>query len=167
MIQLGQDYIDRLNAQYSGGKFIKAVILTEDPTAPTLRYWADHPEPITFQGNTYTPLAMKWDNIKTSAGMTIEGASVSVSNLAGVAVKYLKQIDVSGLPVKLQLLHLDLLNSFTPYWQRIGKILSVQADMNSATFTVGRQLGKNYLPRKVFLQSEFPGLTSEVPKIFG
>lgn len=167
MLNLGADYVDKLNSQYQGGKFIKAVIVTEDPVGPVLKYWADHEEPITFQGNTYTPLHMVWNNIKTSQSMPIEGSQITVSNLGGQAVKYLKELDISGNTVRLQLLHLDLLNSTTVYWQRIGKIIAAQADINVVTFTVGRQLGKNYLPRKVFLQSEFPGLISEQPKIFG
>jgi|SRR5215471_1951814 len=167
MLNLGPDYVDKLNAQYQGGKFIKAIILTEDPVGPVLKYWADNEEAITFQGQTYTPLRMRWENIKTSQSMAIDGCSITVSNLAGQAVKYLKEIDVSSNPVKIQLLHLDLLSSFSVYWQRVGKVLSAQADMNVVTFSVGRQLSRNYLPRKVFLQTEFPGLTSQVPKIFG
>jgi len=167
MLNIGSDYVDHLNSQYQGGKFIKAIILTEDPSVPTLTYWADNEEAITYQGHIYAPIRMRWDNIKTSGSMTIEGCSVSVSNLGGQAVKYIKVLDISGNGVAQQLLHLDLLNSFTVPWQRFGKVLGVQADQNIVTFTLGRQLSRSYLPRKVYLQTEFPGLTSEVPKIFG
>src|SRR5215831_10056722 len=104
MLNLGPDYIQKFNAQYQGGKFIKAVILTEDPSVPTLTYWADNEEAITYQGHTYTPLRMRWDNIKTSQSMTIEGATIAVSNLGGQAVKYIKDLDITGNGVALQLL---------------------------------------------------------------
>src|SRR5215831_14625056 len=108
MLNLGPDYFDRLNAQYQAGNFIKPVTLPEDPSGPVYKYWADNEEAITFGGQTYTPLRMRWENIKTSQSMAIDGASISVSNLAGQAVRYLKEIDISGNPVRLQLLHLDL-----------------------------------------------------------
>src|SRR5215471_21766552 len=126
MLNLGPDYIEKFNAQYQGGKFIKAVILTEDPSIPTLTYWADNEEGITYLGHAYTALRMRWDNIKTSGSMTIEGATITVSNLGGYAVKYIKELDISGNSVTLQLLHLDLLNSFTVPWQRFAKVISIQ-----------------------------------------
>jgi len=162
-----RDYIDSLNKVYRGGKFIKAIVLTENPVGPVRRYWADHEEAISFAGNTYEPLHMRWDNIKTSASMPIEGASISVSNLTGAVRRYIREIDITGNEVIIQLLHLDLLATLTTYWQRKGKVLAgPSADVLTGTFIVGRQLGRNRLPRKVFLRSDFPGLTSDIPRIF-
>lgn len=166
MIEFGNDYIDRLNRTYKGGKWLKAVILTENPEGPVLKYKVDHEESIVFQGNTYEPLHMRWDNIKTSHGMPTEGATISVSNITSEATNYVKQVDISGNQIIIQLLHLDLLSTLTSYWQRKYKVLGVQADVRVATFTVGRQLGRNRLPRKVFLRDQFKGLTSDVPRIF-
>lgn len=166
MIIFDDDYVARLNANYSGGKFIKAVILTEDTVGPVLKYWVDLETTIDFDGHTYEPLHMRFDNIKTSQGMPTEGANISVSNLGNQAIRYVKNLDISGNPVTVQILHLDLLSTLTNYWQRRYKVLGVQADRQTATFSVGRQLGRNRLPRKVFLRSIFPGLTSDVPRIF-
>lgn len=163
-LQLGQDWVDRLNALYTDGtRFLKVVELTESPGS--VSYWVDNPEPIVFNGNTYTPLAMRWENIKTSQSMTIEGWNIAISNLSGQAVRYLKQFDPSGCPVWMRLLHTKLLASATVHWKRYGKILSVRGTPAAVQFTIGRQLGRNMQPNELFLQSEFPSLTSEIPKI--
>ena len=135
-------------------------------TAPLTRYWADHESAIDFKGNTYQPLHMVWQNIKTTQSMPTEGASISVGNLGNIAVRYVKAYDVTGNTVIIQLLHLDLLSNLTNYWQRRYKVLGVQADQMLATFTVGRQLGKNKLPRRVFTRKLFRGISSDVPRIF-
>ena len=135
-------------------------------TAPLIRYWADHESAIDFKGNTYVPLHMVWQNIKTTQGMPTEGASISVGNLGNIAVRYVKAWDVTGNTVIIQLLHLDLLSNLTNYWQRRYKVLGVQADQMLATFSVGRQLGKNKLPRRVFTRQLFKGISSDVPRIF-
>lgn len=163
-LQLGQDWVDQLNSLESGGgKFIKTVELTEEPG--TVRYWADHEEPITFGGNTYLPLQMRWDNIKSSQSMTIEGWNVTVSNLAGQVGRYLKIFDPSGCPVWLRLLHTKLLGSATVHWKRYGKVLSVRANVQSGTFTIGRDIGRNMQPNELFLIDEFPSLIPETPRI--
>lgn len=133
--------------------------------APLNRYWVDHEESIVFNGNTYQPLHMKWENIKTSQGMPTEGANVSVSNLGNQVVRYLKDLDISGNTVILQLLNIDLLSIVTGFWRRQFTILSVSADQSLAVFSVGRSLGRNKLPRKVYLRSEWKGLTSDVARI--
>lgn len=166
------------NGDGSSGLFVWAAQLEESDVigprmlasgsrvyAPLTKYWVDHEESIVFAGNTYQPLHMVWANIKTSQGMPTEGATVSVSNLGNHAIRYLKDIDISGNEVVIQLLHLDLLSTLTNYWRRRYKVLSVSADQTLATFTVGRELGRNKLPRKVFLRSEWPALSSDVPRI--
>lgn len=166
MLIFDQAYLDKLNANYEGGQFVKAVILTENPVGPVLKYFVDHEEAIVFQGNTYEPLRMSWENIKTSQGMPIEAMTLTVSNLTGKAAKYVKEIDISGNTVTLQLLHLNLLATTTKHWQRFGKILGIpNVDRNVVAFAIGRQLGRNMSPRKVFLQSEFRGLSSDVVRI--
>ena len=169
MLLLSSEFIQRLNAQYQGGLFVKVVELVEDPDAgPLIRYFVDHTEPITWNGNTYNPLHMAWDNIKTSAGMPIDAATISISNIeyGGVPAQYIKTIDVTDNEVTLRILHLDLLNEITGHWVRTGTVLAVSGDVSVITFTVGRRLGRNVLPRKIFLQRDWPGLSSEIPRIF-
>ena len=165
MLDLSQDFVDKLNAQYSGGRFVKTVILTESYGPTVNKYWADYEDGLTFNGNFYEPLRMKWEGLKTSQGMPTEGSSVTVSNLGNQAIKYVKILDITGNDVVLRLLHEDLLDNLTGYWQRKLKVIGVSGDPSVATFVVGRQLGKNKLPRKVFLKSEFPGLSSDVARI--
>jgi len=154
MIDLELDYIDKLNAQYSAGKWIKGVILVESPGVK--QYWAEHEDPITFAGNVYGSLHMYWEGMKTSVGMPIEGANVALSNVGNVVVKYLKTMDPSGMLVTLQLLHLDLLNKITRPYERYFKILGAKADLNLAVFTLGREFGKNRLPRRMIMADEMP-----------
>ena len=167
MLALTDEYIAKLNATTSGGIFIKTVEFVEDYTGPVMRYFVDHTESIVFNGNTYLPAKMVWENLKTSHGMTIDAATISVANLGGLVGKYIKEIDLSDNDVTMRLLHLDLLSQLTGHWSRRGFILSVGASVSVVTFTVGRRLGRNVLPRKVFTQVEFPGLPSEVPRILG
>jgi hypothetical protein len=164
-IQYQLDYVDLLNRQYGAGKFIKAVVLTEGLSPLVVKYFADHEDSITFQGHAYTPLHMFWDKLKTSGGMSMEGADVTVSNVGNQVVRYLKDIDIAGNPVTLQLIHLDLLNTLTNYWTRYFKVLGVRADMNAAVFSVGRYLGRNRLPRNVLTADKAPGLNSDIPRI--
>lgn len=166
MLTLGDDYIDRLNRNYEGGKWIKAVVLTESISPPVVKYWADHEEAIVYQGNTYEPLHMRWETIKTSQASPTEGATIALSNIGGEVAKYLKEIDITGNPVVLQKLHLDLLNSLTAPWTRRFKVLAARYDIMAAVFDVGRQLGRNRLPRGVITKDKYPGIVSDVPRIF-
>ncbi len=165
MLILDDAYVRKLTANYEGGRFIKTVELVEDPVGPVISYWAENPEPITWNGHTYQPIMMMWTNLKTSQGMSIEAAAISVSNLAGLAGKYAKEIDSSGNTVTLRWLHEKLLNQTTGHWERIAKIISVKADQSFVVFTIGRTIGRGVLPRKVYTQTEFPGLNPEVPRI--
>ena len=172
MLAVTPEYLEKLNSQYRGGMFLRAVDLVgADPDGNTLlQYFVDHSEPITFNGNTYVPLRMSWDNLKTSQSMPMDGCTVTVSNVGPVGIlmtNYLKTIDITDNEVTLRLLHLDLLSQTTGHWQRRGFILAVQGDASAVTFTVGRRLGRSVLPRKVFLANEWPGLTAEVARIFG
>ena len=161
------EYIAKLNSEVSGGIFVKAAELTEDTTGPVVRYWVDYVEPITCNGHTYQPIQMHWKNFGTSQSMPIESGAIAGSNLAKMAGKYVKQIDVTENPVTVRLLHMDLLNQTSGHWVRVGEVLSVQATSGMVVFSIGRRLGRNTLPRKIFLQSEFPALNTEVPKILG
>jgi hypothetical protein len=164
-LSLGTDWVAELNKTRSdGSKFIKVAELTEEPGV--VKYWCDHEESFVYNGNTYTPLPMRWENFKTSQSMTIEGWTVSVTNLSGEAKRYLKRFDPSGCPVWLRLLHTRLMASTTTHWKRYGKVLKAAGNNTSVTFTIARELGRNMQPNEVYLQSEWPSLTSEIPKIF-
>ena len=119
-----------------------------------IRYWADHQDSFTFAGNVYTPLRMLWTGLQTSVGMPTSGSTVALSNVANQVVHYLNEIDPSGMAVILQLLHIDLLSSLTKFKEGSFKILSTRADMTAAVFTLGRELGKNRLPRRMILADE-------------
>lgn len=165
MIDFNADYIARLNAQYQKGKFLKACIVTESISPLVKRYFVHHEDPITFEGQNYVPLAMYWDSVKTSMSMPTEGMNVALSNIGNQVVRYLKEIDITGNEVVLQLIHLDLLSTLTSYWRRKAQVRAVRADLNAAVFVLGRQLGQNQLPRRVMLAEEFPGISSEFPTI--
>lgn len=139
------------------------MIVTESPGVQ--RYFVHHEDPIIFEGQTYTPLAMHWENIKTSMSMPTEGMQVALSNVGNQVVKYLKEIDITGNEVVMQLIHLDLLSTLTDYWRRKSQVRAVRADPSAAVFVLGRQLGQNQLPRRVMLADEYPGISSEFPTI--
>lgn len=165
MNDFDSDYIDRLNRSYESGKFLKAAVLTETVSPLIKKYWVDHEVAIDFGGNTYEPLSMRWNNIKTSQAMPIEGAEIALSNISGAVTQYAKTFDVTGNEVILQLLHLDLLTNLTRYWKRKAKVLGVRMDRQAAIITVGRNLGRNKLPRRVILNDEYPGISADVARI--
>lgn len=165
MLIFDDAYIRNLTAHYEGGRLIKTVELVENPVGPVISYWAENPEPITWNGNTFQPIMMTWTNLKTSQGMNIEAAAVSVSNLAGLAGKYVKQLDVSGNEITLRLLNDKLLNQVTGHWERRAKLLAVKADQSMVIFTIGRSIGRGVLPRKIYTSDIFPALSPEVPRI--
>lgn len=136
-------------------------MVTENLSPLTVRYFVDHEESITFEGHTYTPLHMYSDKLKTSMGMQTETAEIALSNVGNQVVKYLREIDISEMPCMLQLLHLDLLGTLTQYWHRSFKILGVRADQTLAVFMLGREIGRNQLPRDVLTAVEAPGLNSD------
>jgi hypothetical protein len=155
-IAFGTDFLDNLNRTSGRGKLIKAVQVTESPG--TIKYWADHEDSFVFEGHTYVPLAMFWQGIKNSVGMPAEGATVGLSNIGNKVIKYVKDVDITGNPVVLQLLPFDLLlmssAPLTSYWKRRFNLLSVKADVNAAVFSCGRDLGKNRLPRRLIFPEE-------------
>jgi hypothetical protein len=155
MINMELDYIDMLNRQYQGGKWLKAALLIESRSPLVEKYFVEHEDPITFQGRTSIPLHMFWEGLKTSVGMPTEGSNIALSNLGNQVVKYLgKNMDPSGLEVTLQLLHLDLLNTLTRPYERYFKIIAARADQNMAVFVLGRQFGRNRLPRRMIFADE-------------
>lgn len=152
-------YIEKLNKRYGKGNFLKAIVFTESTSPLVKKYWVDHQQEITFQGNVYERLHMKWQNIKASSGMDLEGANISVSNLARKAEDYVETIDIKGNEVIIQLLHLSLLNTLTSFYQRLFRVMAVSADVMNITFTVGRDLGRGHqLPPEVMLKEDYPGL---------
>ena len=165
MIGYDEDYVDRLNRQYEGGKFIKAAEVTETVSPLVVSYWVDHEEAITFEGHSYQPLPMRWDNIKTSQSMPTEGAEIILSNIAGQVTQYIKTMDITGNPITIKLIHLDLLSNLTNYYRRYFKVLGIRYDRQAAVVTVGRNLGRNRLPRGIILASEYPVISSDVPRI--
>lgn len=154
MLSFEPDYLDKINAQYEGGKWLKTAIVTESISPLVKRYWVDHEDQIIYGGNTYDPLPMYWEGIKTSVGMPTEGASVALSNLGNIVWKYMKVIDPSAMPVVLQLLHLDLLSIITRPYERYYKVRNAKGDQSAVLFTLGRELGQNKLPRRVIMPEE-------------
>jgi hypothetical protein len=159
MFNFDDEYLNKLNARYGKGQFLKAVVFTESTSPLVKKYWVDHQQEIVFQGHTYERLHMKWQNIKASSGMALEGANISVSNLARKAEDYVETLDIKGNEVLIQLLHLSLLDTLTAFYQRLFRVMAVRADAMSITFTVGRDLGRGHqLPAQVMLKEDYPGL---------
>lgn len=107
-----------------------------------------------FAGQTYSPLSMFWERITISAGMPTEVGEVALSNVGNQVVRFIKEVDITGNTVLLQLLHLDLLSQITARWTQLTKILASRADINAAVFILGRDLGRNRLPRRMILANE-------------
>ena len=151
------DYIARLNAQHSGGVFVKAAVLTVAPG--DLRYYADTQHTIVFDGQTYQPLAMAWGNMGQSGQMALPNVQVTVPNVTGIVGAFLETTSLLGNDVILHLLHLDLLGIVTDADNTRLQIMMVEWDRERAIFTLGLNVAlTDNLPRAVITRAEFPGV---------
>jgi hypothetical protein len=159
-------YIDRLNRVSGGGRFLKAVIVTESVSPPIKKYYVDNEREIVFEGNTFTPLSMNWSGFETSSSMSLAKMTVTVPNLGGEVIAYIEEIDILENDVEFLILHIDLLNEVNAVDRTILQIQTIEADDNIAAFTVGINLGlSDLLPREVIMKSEFPGLVDDVLRL--
>lgn len=163
-VEFDTDYIDALNRRSSKGKLLKMVEFVETVSPPVTKYWVDHEDEVIFEGHTWVPLKMYFNQIKVSAAMPTETCEIALSNLGNIVVKYLKEVDPTGNAVTLKLTHLDLLSTLTKYQQFRMRVLRVSADVNAVVFMLGRNLGKGRLPRGVLTSDEAPGLSSDTPR---
>ena len=161
------DYIDKLNAAYSSGLFLRAAILTVSLSPLVKRYFVDFERSITFAGNVYEILPMKWLSVKSSSGMSLSTVEVVVSNIGDQVTEYQEETDITGNPCTLQIVHLDLLSTLTNFWQRLFDVQFVRAKPRvQASIILGRNIGlEDDLPRRVMTKADFPGLLDNVTTI--
>jgi hypothetical protein len=156
-------YIERLNAESSGGILLRSIILTEDPIGPVKKYFVDFDRELVVDGNTYVRLPMRWDGYEISSSMSLPQMKVSTFNLGQIVSDYVEEIDILGNEAIVQILHLDLLNDPTARDQITMQVQVVEGDDLFATFTLGMDLGlTDLLPRGVITKDEFPGVVDDV-----
>ena len=160
-------YIERLNeTSGAGGRFLKAVIVTESVSPLVKRYFVDDENQITFDGNTFTPLNMIWSGFEVSSGMNLATMTVTVNNLGGEVIEYIEKFDILENDAELLVLHTDLLTDVNSVDRLLLQIQQIQADDNAAAFTLGLNLGlTDLLPRRVFTKAEFPGLIDDISRL--
>jgi len=164
---LDADYIDKLNRTWAGGVFIKTVRITIDPDIPTYEYWADVEDSFSFNGNTYDPVRMAWGKVKLTNTMSLPSATVTISNIGGVAEDYIEELDITENEILLQLLHKDLLATLTNFWSMKYKIKGIRANRQVASVTVTKDIGvRDKLPKQVALVKNLPGIVKSGIRIF-
>ena len=163
-----EGFITRLNKEQAGGKFLKAIIVTESVSPLTLKYFVDNESSIVFNGNTYEPLSMSWQDFEVSREMNLPSMKITTPNIGGEVVDYVESIDILEHDVVLQLLHYDLLSDVNAKDELLLQIQAVEGDDMVAQFTLGLNLGfQDTLPRKVVLKTEYPGLTETYVRFRG
>lgn len=160
MKTFSNNWIARLNAQHSGGVFIKAAILVVDGS--TTKYYADVHDAITFDGNQYSPLPMVWEGEAQAASMELPSVRVTVPNVDGAVGAFVETTNVLGNDVTLQILHLDLLSVVTDVDKVTLQVMLIEWNGEMATFTLGINLALDQqLPKHVITRSEFPGVPDQ------
>lgn len=160
MKTFSSNWIAKLNAQHSGGVFVKAAILVVDGS--TTKYYADAHDNITFDGQTYTPLSMAWEGEGQNAAMELPSVRVTVPNADGAVGAFLETKDLLGNDVTLQILHLDLLGVATDVEKVKLQIMMIESTWEIATFTLGLNLALDQqLPKHVITRAEFPGVPDQ------
>ena len=162
------DYVNKLNAQHSGGIFLQAVEVTETTSPLVIRRFVTFEESIIFDGNTYTPLHMEWSGLEVGDGMSLPSASIVVPSANSIIMDWAEEFDIRENDVRLQILHLDLLSDLAAVDEILLQVQSIAGDPSGGaiTFTLGLNLGlSDKIPRGVTLKSEFPGLPDANVKI--
>lgn len=150
-------FIQALNAQSAGGIFCAAVALTLAPG--TTFYYADVQAPVTFEGQVYEPLPLRFDNMGQTSQMEIAGWTVTVSNIDGQVGAYLEDHELAGLPVTIHILHLDVLGQATESDTSRMRIIIAEWGREHAIFHCGYDLAlSEVLPRTLYNASEEPGV---------
>ena len=163
MKNFSSGFIDRLNAQESGGVFLKAAILTETTSPLVKKYFVDFERTITFDGNAYTPLPMRWEGSDMGAGMALPTVNVTVPNIGGEVINYLEGTDLLGNEVVLQIFHLDLLGTPTDVDKQTLYVMTIQGNLETAVFRLGLNMALGeMLPRHVITRKEFPGVPDDI-----
>lgn len=153
------DYIAKLNANHSGGIFIKAVDVVENPVGPVVRRFVSHHESIVFDGQTYDPVHMEWSGLEVQRGMSLPQMGVAVPAAQDIVMDWAETIDIRENDITFRLLHLDLLGDTTAQDQLLMQVQTVTADDLVVVFQSGLNLGlTDELPRGVILKQEYPGI---------
>lgn len=154
-------YLARLNAHYNGGVLLRAAVLSIDDM--TTGYYVDAHDPVTFNGNEYIPIPMRWQGIGQNSQRDLPRVSVTVSNVDGQVGAFLETTSLLGRDVTIQLLHADLLATVTDVDSIRLQILLVEWTDMQATFTAGLNLAlTEQIPRRVVTRAEFPGTPDDL-----
>lgn len=149
-------FLSRLNAQHSGGVFVKAAELVVDVNT-TLRI-ADAHDSFVFNGQTYMPRPMQWSGLGNTSQMTLPAIRVTVPNVTGEIDTIMNGAELAGHDITLHIVHLDLLGTVTDDDRVKLQVLMVEWDWQQGTFTCGINMGlTDMMPRHIITREEFPG----------
>lgn len=164
------ELLEQLNSKSTTGKFREAAIFTRDQTDPTSKeYFIRNGRPVSFRGNIYRSLNMRWDGIKTSANMELPSNQVAIANLGGSVLEYLEDnnIRLEGNDVMLQILYVDRFLKVSLIDEMLFQVEFMVADYyKGATFHLGVNYSLNDLiPRNTIEKQEFPGIRDDVIRV--
>lgn len=157
---LSTAYVEKLNAQHSGGVFLRALAVTETLSPLVIRRYVAFEEAITFDGQVYEPLHMEWSGLEVTNGMSLPTFGVSIPAAHDEVMEWAETFHILEHDCRLLVLHLDLLNDATAFDQLLLQIQAITANYETdmVTFTLGLNLGlRDLLPRGVILKQEFTG----------
>jgi hypothetical protein len=169
MKSFSSEILAELNAQSTSGRFVEGIIFTRDQSSQVKDYFVRNPRPITFKGNTYTPLDFAWAGIKVGSSMELPTNQVNISNLGGAVTDYLEDndIEIEGNDVVLQILHIDKYNKVLLVDEMLFQVEYIVADYHKSATA---HLGVNYslndsVPRGTIETNEYPGIRGDSIRI--
>lgn len=164
--EFSTEYINELNKQSRGGIFVKAVDVVEDPGTSTIRYFVDHEQPITFNGNIYSPIFMDWSGFEVEHTMQLPQMGVTVPALKDQVITWAEEMDVRENDIFFRILHLSLLSDPVAQHQFRLQIQTITGDQGVAIFNCGMNLGfDDDLPRGTIKKSKYPGVPDSTSRI--
>lgn len=156
-------FVEELNKDHSAGIFVQAVELAIPGDTQRFVAWE---QPVTWQGNTYTPLHMEWSGLESDRGMQIPQMSVVVPSMHGQVMEWVEDVDIRELDVTFRLLHLDHLADASSQDSFALQVQTVTGDDQVVVINCSLTISlEDHLPRGAIMKSEFPGIPENASKI--
>ena len=117
-------------------------------------HYAEWDSDITFDGVTYTKMAIKHDFTSSNTSGSIDSIRVTVGNAGRVIHPYLELYDFRGKKVTIQCVFLDQIGSAASYIKDMFYIDSITATDESVTFNLSSKfdiLNVN-LPNRIYMR---------------
>lgn len=124
------------NALFNSGAWIRLYTLDVNDTL-RIRV-TDNSEPVTFDGQTYQPYPVSFEQLRETGDGQLPVYTIAVSNVTREVTALLERYDgFRGRSVRIQFVNSEYLSDPTANVGFLGRVKSVTVDANAAAFEIG------------------------------